>query len=151
MSGMGGLALKLLSRAKKLRDAVKIRLVASSKVMLITGERHILMIGKLLISTSTNLPMETWQGPRKNLETVKMMWKATKKPKDNPQGYDLSPKIKKTGYGQPSETERMWVFNESVVNLRRLKIQSALGGDFKDQATPIRLLYYYFLFFNEQN
>jgi hypothetical protein len=95
------------------------------------------MIGKFLQTSSTKVTCESCNWPRKNLGIVKMM-QQTSKVKGQSAG--LWPKSeKKTGYGQPSETERMWVFNDSLINLRRLKIQSALERDFKDTATPIRL------------
>ena len=38
----------------------------------------------------------------------------------------LLPKYDMLVYGRASETERMWVVNEGLSNLRRLKIQSSL-------------------------
>jgi hypothetical protein len=146
---MGGLA--LMSRAKKLHAIVMLwikRLVASSKVYR-TGEQHILMIGKLLQTVSTKVISENYNWPRKNLGIVKMIQSANSA-KGQSAGLWPNSEIKMIGHGQPSETERMWVFNESLINLRRLKIQSALEGDFKETATPTKLfnllykLQYYF-------
>ncbi len=41
----------------------------------------------------------------------------------NPPCYLLSPLRK--GYGEHSTTERVWVFSDSLTNLRELKIQSS--------------------------
>jgi hypothetical protein len=47
---------------------------------------------------------------------------------DNPQAHFLSPRAKSTmiGYERVSETERVLVNNDSLINLNWLKIQSVL-------------------------
>lgn len=133
---MGGLA--LLSRAKKLCAIAKLwikRYIASSLVE--SKLRHILMFGKLLQAAYTKVKCESYNWPRKHLGIVKMMQWAILIAKGQSAG--LWPKSNMIGYGQPSETERMWVFNESLINSRRLKIQSAPERDLKERATPTKL------------
>ena len=81
--------------------------------------QHILLFGKPLIAFSTKLNSERNKWPRvMNLGMVIM--------KKIGQPACLLPKYDMLVYGRASETERMWVVNEGLSNLKRLKIQSSI-------------------------
>ena len=83
--------------------------------------QHILLFGKPLTAFSTKLNSERNKWPRvMNLGMVIM--------KKIGQSACLLPKGDNNMlvYGRASETERMWVVNEGLSNLKRLKIQSSL-------------------------
>lgn len=139
MSGMGGLNeanLRIcLTRAKKQYAIAKRplavenhlccrikKLTASDNLMkFIELLRHILLFGETLRAFSTKDNIERIIWPRvMNLGMVimkKIGQSACLLPKDD---------INMLVYGRASETERMWVVNEGLSNLKRLKIQSSL-------------------------
>jgi hypothetical protein len=137
MSGMGGLnhLRKRITRAEKQYAIVKRpltienhfsrrintpRLTASNiwKQML----RHILLFGKPLIAFSTKSKLETFRWPRVINSGMVIMKKIG-------QSACLLPKFAMIEYGRASETERIWVSNEGLINLSWLKIQSSPSGN----------------------
>jgi hypothetical protein len=83
--------------------------------------QHILLFGKPLRAFSTKDVLETCIRPRvMNLGMVIM--------KKIGQSAYLLPKSAMIAYGRVSETERIWVSNEGLINLSLLKIQSSLLG-----------------------
>ena len=84
--------------------------------------RHILLFGKPLRAFSTKDCYESAIWPRvMNLGKVIM--------KKIGQSACLLPKSAMIGYGRASETERMWVSNEGLINLSWSKIQSSPLGN----------------------
>ena len=84
--------------------------------------RHILLFGKPLRAFSTKDCYESAIWPRvMNLGMVIM--------KKIGQSACLLPKFAMIEYGRASETERIWVSNEGLINLSWLKIQSSPSGN----------------------
>jgi hypothetical protein len=141
MSGMGGLNeanLRIcLTRAKKQYAIAKRplavenhlccrikKLTASDNLMkFIELLRHILLFGETLRAFSTKDNIERIIWPRvMNLGMVIM--------KKIGQSACLLPKSDVIGNGRASETERMWVSVEDLINLSWLKIQSSSMGNY---------------------
>lgn len=80
--------------------------------------------------------MKAYTGQEKNLGKVKMI-KIGQSAWSEPKGAKLA-------YGSPSETERVWVDNEGISNLNRLKIQSIPLGKLRGTRvlTPIKHFHY---------
>ncbi len=77
--------------------------------------------------------VKTWNWPRvKNLEMVKI--------RRIGQSACLLPKSDTLAYGRASETERIWVDNEGLSNLSRLKIQSTPYGNIGDKVRLFQLV-----------
>ena len=133
MSGMGGLnhLRKRITRAKKQYAIAKRplaienhlcrrkyypRLTASNiwKQML----RHILLFGKPLRAFSTKSMLETHRWLRVINSGMVIMKKIG-------QSAYLLPKSAMIGYGRVSETERIWVSNDGLINQSWLEIQSS--------------------------
>ena len=84
--------------------------------------RHILLFGKPLIAFSTKSKLETFRWPRVINSGMVIMKKIG-------QSACLLPKFAMIEYGRASETERIWVSNEGLINLSWLKIQSSPSGN----------------------
>ena len=162
MSGMGGLnhLRKRITRAKKQyaiamrplavenhlcrrRNLFRIpRLTASDiwKQML----RHILLFGETLRAFSTKYDTERIIWLRVTNSGMVIMKKIG-------QSACLLPKSVMIGYGRASETERIWVSNEGLINQSWLKIQSSPSRNlwepeclFQLSAMCYKLLYWFY-------
>jgi len=153
MSGMGGLNeanLRIcLTRAKKQYAIAKRplavenhlccrikKLTASDNFMkFIELLQHILLFGETLRAFSTKDNIERIIWPRvMNLGMVIM--------KKIGQSACLLPKSAMIGNGRASETERIWVSVEDLINLNWLKIQSSLMGNYWELECLFKLSYY---------
>jgi hypothetical protein len=149
MSGMGGLNLRIrirLTRAKKQYAIVKRpltienhlsrrklcpRLTASDSYLLWLLQ-HILLFGKPLraFSTKRNTERVMW---------LRVMNSGTVIMKKIGQSACLLPKSDMIGNGRASETERIWVNNEGLINPSWLKIQSSPSGNLWDYECLLEL------------
>ena len=137
MSGMGGLnhLRKRITRTEKQYAIVKRpltienhlcrrknnpRLTASDTIKIVL--RHILLFGEPLIAFSTKCYSERNAWLRVINSGMVIMKKIG-------QSACLLPKSAMIGYGRASETERIWVSNEGLINLSWLKIQSSPSGN----------------------
>ena len=107
--------------------------------------QHILLFGKPLRAFSTKDHYESMFWPRVMNSGMVIMKKIG-------QPACLLPNGDLLANGRAPETERIWVVNEGLSNLRRLKIQSSPLGNFWDfeclfQLSAKMLLLYYFLLF----
>ena len=97
--------------------------------------QHILLFGETLRAFSTKDNIERIIWPRvMNLGMVIM--------KKIGQSACLLPKSAMIGNGRASETERMWVSIEDLINLSWLKIQSSPMGNYWELECLFKLSYY---------
>jgi hypothetical protein len=150
MSGMGGLNesnLRIcLTRAKKQYAIAKRPLAVENhlccRIKKLTASdnykrllQHILLFGETLRAFSTKDNIERIVWPRvMNLGMVIM--------KKIGQSACLLPKSAMIGNGRASETERMWVSVEDLINLNWLKIQSSPMGNYWELECLFKLSYY---------
>ena len=162
MSGMGGLndLRKRITRTEKQYAIVKRpltienhlcrrknnpRLTASDTIKIVL--RHILLFGEPLIAFSTKSKLETFRWLRVINSGMVIMKKIG-------QSACLLPKSAMIGYGRASETERIWVSNEGLINLSWSKIQSSPLGNLWESECLFKLsamcykLYFYLCYNN---
>lgn len=148
MSGMGGLNAqfrKLLTRTKKQQSTVKRALTVGNHFVcskythqllvfaaaLSTPQmQHILLFGEPLTAFSTKVATERCYWPRVNNSGTVIM-------KRIGQSACLLPNGAMIANGRASETERIWVVLEGLINQKRLKIQSIPLGKFRGTRVPI--------------
>ena len=118
---------------KKCLDAHKLRqqLVKSLENMIL---QNILLFGEPLIAfyTKHNFERVMWQRSNSGMVIVKKIG----------QSACLLPKSAMIGNGRASETERMWVSIEDLINLSWLKIQSSPMGNYWELECLFKLSYY---------
>jgi hypothetical protein len=162
MSGMGGLnhLRKRITRTEKQYAIVKRpltienhlcrrknnpRLTASDTIKIVL--RHILLFGEPLIAFSTKCYSERNAWLRVINSGMVIMKKIG-------QSACLLPKSAMIGYGRASETERIWVSNEGLINLSWSKIQSSPLGNLWESECLFKLsamcykLYFYLCYNN---
>lgn len=165
MSGMGGLnhLRKRITRTKKQYAIVKRqitienhlcrrkfepRLTASDTIKIVL--QHILLFGEPLIAFSTKSKLETFRWLRVMNSGMVIMKKIG-------QSAYLLPKSAMIGNGRVSETERIWVSNEGLINLSWSKIQSSPSGNLWESECLFQLsamcykLYFYLCYINYKN
>ena len=148
MSGMGGLALKFLvykfgytnGIGQKSYTLHRQQLNRIASKLESKSLQDILLFGKPLRAPSTKVCVERHNWPRvMNLGTLDCeIQLSTVKMIEIGQPACLSPKPVMIGHGEASETERMSVVKEGLVNQRRLKIQSILLGKLRSIEIPTK-------------
>jgi hypothetical protein len=119
---------------------------SENSMKFIDFSQHILLFGKILRAFSTKCDIERFTWPRVMNSGIVIMKKIG-------QPACLLPKSAMIGYGRASETERIWVNLDGLINRSLLKIQSSPFGNLWESECLLKLnllqLHFYFYIFKK--